>query len=197
MYQELKDRAFENFRHKLEKLHSLAEEEWMELYKQLDLKVYKKGDFLIQPGQSSAQFFYIHKGLVKRFCHSHDGKPYIMSFDGEKRLVSEFSSLIRELPTRCYIQTLEETYVLASKIGAHTYLRKRDIGWVHIGRIIAESRYIEKSEREYDLLLYNSKDRLKRFNKKNPGLIDRIQQKDIAAYIGVTPESLNRLMKTM
>ena len=65
--------------------------------------------------------------------------------------------------------------------------------WQQIGRIMAEKHYVMRERRQYQLLTMSADERLDQFLKDYPNLGGRVSQKDLAAYLGITPVSLSRL----
>ncbi|MGL5888238.1 MAG: Crp/Fnr family transcriptional regulator, partial [Bacteroidia bacterium] len=68
---------------------------------------------------------------------------------------------------------------------------------VQIGRIAAESLYIHKQNQQIELLTLTAEERYKQLLQKQPEIIKRTPSKHIASYLGVTPESLSRIRKTI
>ncbi len=190
-----KSRIFDSFRKHVETIHDINESDWEFLREHFKLCSFKKGELILEPGKRADVFYYIGSGLVKRYFISQEGKHFITNFDGENRIISDFASFILKRSSTIYIQALEDTTLLMSDFDVAEALRQKSPIWERIGRLIAESRYIEKCEREYNLLYYKAKERLEIFEKEFADYKHKISQKDIASYLGITPESLNRLIK--
>ena len=60
-----------------------------------------------------------------------------------------------------------------------------------------ESGVRYKIQRENAFLTYNATDRYLMFKKEYPNLSDRVKQSYIATYLGITPESLSRIRRTL
>lgn len=67
--------------------------------------------------------------------------------------------------------------------------------WHEGGRSLAEMRFFEKCDREYELLSYSAEKRYEIFLHRHGENSQGIPQKDVASYIGVTPSSLNKIIK--
>jgi len=186
---------FKNMRASIEQFAKLENDDWEFIKSHYELKQYKKGEKILAPGERADIIFFIGKGLVKRFFICHDGRQFITSLDIENRIVSDFVSLIENKPSKIYIEALEDCEVLVSCYGISNLLFERSSIWEEIGRKITEYRYVEKSKREYELLHYDTLDRYDNFRNGNPELFNRITQRDTASYLGVTPESLSRLLR--
>jgi CRP-like cAMP-binding protein len=57
----------------------------------------------------------------------------------------------------------------------------------------AENSFVEKQQQQIDLLMKTAEQRYNEQLSKNPQLIQRISQKHIASYLGITTQSLSRI----
>ena len=64
-------------------------------------------------------------------------------------------------------------------------------------RILTENSLVANQERLMDSLSLTAEERFEKFCKKYPTLIQKVSQKQIAAYIGVTPEFLSKMKARM
>jgi CRP-like cAMP-binding protein len=63
-------------------------------------------------------------------------------------------------------------------------------------RILTENAYVETQNRIMEGLSLSSKERYAIFNKKYIVIKDQLPQKQIALYLGVTPEFFSRMKKS-
>jgi CRP-like cAMP-binding protein len=192
---ELKEKYFNTLRSGIEEHVSLSEAEWGFLQSHFSLVHYKKGEHILSPGDRSDIIFFVGSGLLKRYFLSHEGKKIIICFDEEGRTVSDFVALIKGSPAQTYIRAIEDTDLLVSTYGISELLFKDSPVWEKYGRIITEKRYLEKCDREYNLLHFDAIKRFHMFKEDKPALFARLSQKIISCYLGVTPESLSRMIK--
>ena len=75
-------------------------------------------------------------------------------------------------------------------------LYQRHPCWNELGRKIAENFFIVKEQREYEFLLLDAKARYLNFIHDYADLTERIPQYHIAAYLGITPVSLSRVINS-
>ena len=64
-------------------------------------------------------------------------------------------------------------------------------------RILTENSLVAHQERLMDNLSLSAEDRFEKFCKRYPTLIQRVPQKQIASYIGVTPEFFSKMKSKM
>jgi len=59
----------------------------------------------------------------------------------------------------------------------------------------AENSFVEKQKQQIDLLTKTAEQRYVELLRKNPKIVQRIAQKHIASYLGITTQSLSRIRK--
>ena len=57
----------------------------------------------------------------------------------------------------------------------------------------AESSFVEKQQQQIELLTKTAEERYRILQTKFPNIHQRIAQKHIASYLGITPQSLSRI----
>ena len=60
-------------------------------------------------------------------------------------------------------------------------------------RILAENSLVSHQERLMDNLSLSAEERFEKMCKKYPNLIQKVSQKHLASYIGVTPEFFSKM----
>jgi hypothetical protein len=74
-------------------------------------------------------------------------------------------------------------------------LGETDIAWQRAIRLGFQRLAELKVRRERDLLMLTAEALYRQFASDAPELIERVPQKDLAAFIGVTPVGLNRIIR--
>lgn len=64
-----------------------------------------------------------------------------------------------------------------------------------LARKLAELFFVQKEQREIDIVLLDADKRYLLFQKEFPGLENMIPQYHIASYLGITPTQLSRIRK--
>jgi CRP-like cAMP-binding protein len=165
---------------------------WQRLIRE---KTYQKGDNFISRGQIPKKVAFIAKGLFSQYYISDSGKKIIKYFFPEGRLVGSIPATLTQSESLFDIVALEETTVLEYnfvefKKLASTY---HDISKFYI-RYLEQHWVVDKEPYEVSLKIDSAKVRYSDFLKKYPDLVKRLKKHHIAAYLGITPTQLSRIL---
>ncbi len=187
--------AYQQFNIAIHRHCDPPEAEWLFYKANMIPRTFRKGEFLLQPGEASNIYAFIYSGIMKQYFITEDGKEYITRFDCPTETSGDAATLWQNIPARQFIQAIVDVQALVTTPGLLYKLRARHSVWNEGGRSLAEIRFYEKCDREYELLSYSAEKRYELFLKRHGSNSENIPQKDIACYIGVTPSSLNKLIK--
>ncbi len=158
-------------------------------------KKIKKKDFLLRKGEIARYDYFISKGCLKIYNIDHKGSEHITMFAVENWWSGDMASFITQQPATYFIQALEDSEVLQISKENFDLLFEKIPKFERFYRILYQRSlvtYIQRSDQNISL---SAEDRYLNFVKKYPSLVNRVSQKNIAAYIGVTAEFLSLLRK--
>lgn len=178
----------------LERTARIPASEWGKLREIIRYRHLERGDYFVVASDVAKDIGFVLSGLLRKFYQTEEGREYIKDFSPELRLVTAYSSLLQNKPSRLNIQAIESTKLLVIPYIQFIKLYEEHSCWQELGRKIAETLFIEREEREWELLLFTAQKRYELFLKKFPGLLKRVPQYDIASYLGISPVSLSRLV---
>ena len=178
----------------LERIVPIPDLEWRRLQASLSSLKLKRADYFVSAENTAKDIGFVLSGLLKKFYRTTDGKEFIKDFSPERRLVTAYSSLLQNKPARLNIQAIEPTKLLVIPFKKFKLLYEYHPCWQELGRKIAENLFIEREQREYELLLFPAKERYDIFLQQYPDLLTRVPQYEIASYLGISPISLSRLV---
>jgi len=122
-----------------------------------------------------------------------DSKDYTHHFYFPNWFATDFESFLTEEPSQICIQTLTETVYYEFNKNDLLNLYKDHHQLEELGRIIAEKAYLTTVEKLSDMQTLDLKQRYESLIKKNPKLFQKVPQKHIASYLGVSEQSLSRI----
>ncbi|MEL7269191.1 MAG: Crp/Fnr family transcriptional regulator [Bacteroidota bacterium] len=141
----------------------------------------KKGQILQRQGDRDTKVYVVRKGLLRCYSIDEKGKEHIFLFGPEGTVITDH--LPPQVPAELFIDALEDSKVLVRE--KTLAFAKRNTSRV-IGRMIALQTRV--------VMLMSSSiiERYKYFITTYPQIAERIPQRMIASYLGVTPEALSK-----
>ncbi len=155
----------------------------------------RRGDYFLQEGQVPRKFAFVGKGLFRYLYIDAEGREYTRNFMPEQSFISAYSAMIRQKPSRVFIEALENSEILEMDYSRWQEVRKGHSCWDRFLIAMLESAFSTRESRERDLLLADAGERYNIFRADFPGLEKRVSQQLIASYLGISPASLSRLRK--
>ena len=147
-------------------------------------------------GQIERKLYFISKGLVQ-LSILHDGEESIIEFMSDNSFVSSYTSFLKQIPSDCQITTLIETEMEVIQFSDLQQAYHHSLITNKIGRIFTEEIYMLKSKREKDLLTKSANERYAELLAERPDILKLVPVNKIAKYLGLKPESLSRIRKSI
>ena len=156
------------------------------------IKDYKKGDVLQREGKNYSQTFFVKKGLLRSYTIDDKGKEHIFMFAPEGWMIADIESQEFNQPARLFIDCIEDSEVIAID---KSFFYKVELSKEQLNRNInLLSRRIAILQRRVIMLMSaTAKDRYELFLETYPELPNRVPQRMIASYVGITPEALSKI----
>lgn len=175
------------------RLAPVPREQWARLEAHLRPRRVAKGENFIEPGQPSTEAAIVVSGLLRFYYTDVEGREATKAFRGPGELVAAYAELLDRRPSRTTIEALADSELLVVRHDRVTALYRDHACWQELGRVIAEDHYRQRERREQELLLNSATERWETFIKERPDLAQRLPQKIIASYLGITPVALSRI----
>lgn len=153
----------------------------------------KKKNFLLQEGDIAKYEYFITKGCLKVYSLDMNGTQHVSMFGIEGYWTTDMASFISNEPSRFFIEALEDTELLAISLTNYKRLFKEIPKFERFYRILYQRSLMSYIQRTNHGISLTAEDRYFRFKEQYPQIIKRIKQKDLAAYIGVTPEFMSMI----
>ncbi|MBK8966862.1 MAG: Crp/Fnr family transcriptional regulator [Lewinellaceae bacterium] len=184
---------YERLKANLNRHIKLDDEAFDLLRKNLVAKTYKKDSHLIQSGHICKYTYFVHKGLLRLYDINEKGLEKNTLFAIEEWWVSDLYSFHSQKPGNYFLQALEDTEVLQLSKHAMENLLLQIPKLERFFRILHINAFIAQQERVMFMISKTAEERYRDFIQKYPDAEQRIPQKQIASYLGITPEFLSRM----
>ena len=156
-----------------------------------------KNEFGVREGEICLDTFFVEKGLLRMFSLDKNGKEHVIQFAPENWLISDRSSLNFNEKSKFYIEAIEDTEVF---ILGNDFFTKMIENYPHIAErndLLLQKHIRNLQNRVNSLLADTAEERYMNFIKMYPDILLRVPQWMVASYLGITPESLSRVRKSL
>lgn len=151
------------------------------------------GQTLFRDGERQPYVYVVRCGLLKMVYDTPDGKEWIKAFAQEGLMFGSVTALQPNGVTSFSVVAMGAATVERFDHATIAELADRHLPWQRLLRRAFEVYGARKEKRERELLVLSAQQRYLQFLADHPGLDARIPQKDLAAYLRVTPVALSRI----
>ena len=167
---------------------------WELFYSKLSKRHFTKNEIIKRAGEKERFLNIISKGSAGIFINT-DNRQICIDLCFENDFFCDNASFLSQKPTEIFTQALEEVSMLSIAFSDLSLLYKGSHIGLTIGKVAAEQSYIHKQNQQIDLLSLTAEKRYLNLLKKQANIVQRVPQKQIASYLGITPESFSRIRK--
>lgn len=163
----------------------------------LQTKKLKRKEFLLMQGDICMTENFIVSGCLRTYTIDDNGFEHILMFGVEDWWVGDLYSFLTQSPATFFIDALEDTEILQiSKVNLDQ-LYARVPKFERFFRLIIQNAFIAQQQRINQNLSFSAEQRYLDFILKYPQLEQRLSQKQVSAYLGITPVFLSMLRKKL
>lgn len=175
----------------IKRLSQGTEEEVNEIYENLTLTLFEKGEFLLKQNHICNQYFFIESGAVRLYYWKKD-KEYTVWLGTEGQIFTELDSYLHQTPSLVSIESMEKSLVYRITKEKSLALAEKSAAYNTLLRRTVEEAFASMSR---NIISFQSDDATERYlrveTEKN--WLNKYPLKYISSFIGVTQSSLSRL----
>jgi CRP-like cAMP-binding protein len=172
---------------------SAAEKEHIE--RALQSKTVTRNKVLLREGEICRNIYFVNQGCLRIYHTDLQGIEHNISFFPENWWAVDIASFSNQSPAFYSIAALENTEVYFIGYSALEKLYWEVPKLERFFRILTQNGFNLYQGRITSALSKTAEERYRMFRKLYPNLEQRIAQKQIASYLGITPIFLSRLRK--
>lgn len=159
------------------------------------IKTFRKGDIIKDAHQIEKNLNIIIEGTAAATIWVDNNTPKCIDLYFKNQFFMDYHSFINQEPTPIKTQLLSDSKLFIVPYKSFIRLLNSSPIGDKITRIITDFHFSHKQKQQIDLLTKSSLERLNDLIKLYPNIINQIPKKTIASYLGITPQSLSRIMK--
>jgi CRP-like cAMP-binding protein len=181
----------------ISKIVTLSPEEELLFLSKIETKHYKAKTIILHAGEVCKHSYFVNSGLLRSFTINDNIVEHVLSFACEGWWIGDMYSLLSQKPGHLFIEVSEDAEVVLLSKENQEELYHLIPKLERFFRIIVENSLVAYQERLMDNLSLTAEERFDKFCKKYPTLIQKVPQKQIASFIGVTPEFFSKMKARM
>lgn len=174
-----------------EKYFNAPIEAWEEFAEFCEPINFRKDEIIKHQNRTEEYFHFIIKGSAGIFLWK-ENNSVCLDFAFDNDFCGDYMSLLTQKPTELEVVALENSEMVRISRSNFHHLGQKSVGQV-IMQKSAESSFVEKQQQQIELLTKTAEERYRILQTKFPNIHQRIAQKHIASYLGITPQSLSRI----
>jgi CRP-like cAMP-binding protein len=172
---------------------TLTQQEQELFLSKTEIHYYKAKTILLNSGAICKHSYFVNSGILRSFNINDNIVEHVLSFACQGWWIGDMYSLLSQKPGNLFIEVLEDAEVVLLSKENQEILYREIPKLERFFRILTENSLVANQERLMDNLSLTAEERFEKFCKKYPTLIQKIAQKQIASYLGVTPEFYSKM----
>jgi CRP-like cAMP-binding protein len=174
---------------------SLDEEEIAYFVSLLKQKQVSKKHFILKEGQICKSINFVHSGTLRAYYLDKEGRESTIMFAIADWWITDMFCFINQQAAMLNIEATENSCIFQLHKGDLDKLYLKVPKFEKFFRIIMQNAYIREQLRVIQNLSLSAEERYKNFLSKYPQVAKQVTQKQIASYLGITPEFLSMIRR--
>ena len=158
-------------------------------------KKLRKRQYLLQEGDVCKYQAFVEKGILRSYTVDEKGAEHILQFATEGWWMADLSSHLTSAPSLFNMEALEDVELLLLSKPSWDQLMEKLPQFERYFRILIQNHLIATQSRLMESLTETAEAKYAKFMLTYPDCVQRVPQHMIAAYLGVSRETLSRLRK--
>jgi CRP/FNR family transcriptional regulator, anaerobic regulatory protein len=175
---------------------TLTKQAWADFESRLASRTLREGQHLVLPGQRSTRLGFIVRGAMRRY-ELYNGREITLGLLRPGSLVSDYAALTTGEPATQGLQALVGTDLVTIEIVELRRLAEQHDGWRAYCLAAGPLAVRRSDERMNRRIALSAGDRLIALLTEWPNVFQVVRKHHVAAYLGITPEHLSRILSRM
>ncbi|RAW00402.1 Crp/Fnr family transcriptional regulator [Pseudochryseolinea flava] len=178
------------------KVTQLTDAEFDHCFAQFKLRQFQKGQAVVTAGDMADEEYFVVSGCLKTFFINEDMKMFILQFAMPTWWASDYHALYERTRATINVDSVTDAVVLSITNDDREKLCRDFHNLEYFFRWRTNRGYVASQKRLLSFMNNNVKFRYEEFLKLYPDVYNIVPKNLIAAYLGVSRETLSRLYNT-
>ncbi|WP_333820611.1 Crp/Fnr family transcriptional regulator [Ohtaekwangia sp.] len=185
--------AKEILRQHIAKTISISDDQFDYFFSHFKLQSFKKGQAIISKGDTVDREYFVIEGCLKTFYINSDLKMFILQFAMPTWWASDYEALYTGIKSNVGVDCITDAEVLCLHAEDREKLCQEIHAIEHFFRWRTNKGYVASQKRLLSLMNNDARHRYEELLALYPQLYNLVPKNLIAAYLGVSRETLSRL----
>ena len=181
----------------IKKLPNLTKKEIDDFFKITTYKKIDNKNIILKSGYSSKKAFLTLKGTVRGYITNKEGVEKSILIRSEGIFVADVRKLFSDEPQRFSFEAIGTTHILLFSYKDFEDLANKNPNIMQLYLHILKEAVVRLTYRIESLVTMTNEERYLDLLKLNPKFLDKVYDKLIANYLGITNVSLSRIRKRL
>ena len=177
----------------ISKTASLSEEEFEHFFSHFKVESFKKGEVIINEGDDVEKEYFVLSGCLKTFFMNDNIKMHILQFTMPTWWTSDYAALYNKTKATITIDCISDAEVISITNEAREKICRELHQVEYFFRWRTNKGYVAAQKRLLSFMNNDAKTRYEELLALYPALYNMVPKHLIAAYLGVSRETLSRL----
>ncbi|MGB3468688.1 MAG: cyclic nucleotide-binding domain-containing protein [Cyclobacteriaceae bacterium] len=162
-----------------------------EIYDNLTLMNFEKGDFLLKQNHICQQYYFVKSGSV-RLYYWKNNKEFTVWLGTEGQIFTELNSYLNRTPALVSIECMEKSLIYRISKERSDRLTGESVAYNTLLRRTVEEAFANMSR---NIISFQSEDATERYRRveKEKNWLEKYPLKYVSSFIGITQSSLSRV----
>ena len=156
-------------------------------------RVLHRKEVVLNAGEPCRHIYFLNSGILRAFFLDPKGKEHTVMFAMQDWWITDMHCFLNELPAMVSIEAVEKAELLCLTKADMDRLFSEIPAFNLFFRKLMEKAYCREQLRSLNHLSQPALERYRHFQKSYPELNQKLTVKQIASYLGITPEFLSSL----
>lgn len=176
--------------------HFLSDDDYRLLSGYFYERKYKKGEFIIQPGQTQKELLFVVEGVQLSYFED-ENKLYVIAFTYPPDPCAIPGSFFFQQPSDYYLKCLSDSTFNAISFDDLQTVFDRSQAVERLFRKMTELILVGVIHRHHELHSLSIEERYRAFCKRSPHLLQVVPHKYIASYLGIDSTNFSKLFNSV
>lgn len=171
----------------------ISEEEQNFMEQHLFIETLKKGEKYCEQGKICKKIGFVLEGVLRVVKTDSEGNEYIPYFTSEGHFAVAMESFTDKTPSDEAVEALTICSIATITSTAFDLFEKEITNFSKIIHQLKEKAFLEKYKMKSEMLMDDAETKYVKLLQRQPSIIQRVPQNQIALFLGISPHTLSRL----